>query len=158
MAVAYFPYFPFLPSWVWRVSFYHLSGQAKGQENHSEIGGTCRKVKWIYPIPSGCSMHCRNSEPRIETSEGLLWRVYHVPLELGKHSWLQRLDYYNTSPIHLLRSQCTEDERMPKRRSTKEGEGEKLQESGSSDHPLLPTYCGFLGHGLGLSSWGRKNH
>lgn len=155
MAVAYFP---FLPSWVWRVSFYHLSGQAKGQENHSEIGGTCRKVKWIYPIPSGCSMHCRNSEPRIETSEGLLWRVYHVPLELGKHSWLQRLDYYNTSPIHLLRSQCTEDERMPKRRSTKEGEGEKLQESGSSDHPLLPTYCGFLGHGLGLSSLGRKNH
>ena len=37
-----------------------------------------------------------------------------------------------------------------------EGEGENMWESGSSGHPLCPTYCRFLGHGLGLSSQGKK--
>lgn len=31
-----------------------------------------------------------------------------------------------------------------------------MWESGSSGHPLRPTYCRFLGHGLGLSLQGKE--
>ena len=45
---------------------------------------------------------------------------------------------------------------MLKRRTMAEGEGENMWESGSSGHPLCPTYCRFLGHGLDVSSQGKK--